>query len=425
MLKINIIMSLLVATLLTSCSKPSGSPASSAAKTDAKGDVIELDSSPLSVSIHNTGTTPEASTLEIVARKREFNVRPVAIRNTSLVPQDVVVSHTLTNVEVENDCPVAPAQLAPRDTCAYYIYLNRGVSVPAGFDQAIGSITVNGAVIAVSAKLTGPTDLVEATSEISLSKTSVNFGSLNDEQQKKDSITVKNKGLNPLPLVYADLQNIGGGFSATSSCPTSGQNLASRRACVITFTADGEAAGAGDHDIDVEVAGKTVALQAAVTAAPVLTSNPNLTWLNSPLSSEFDMDSSNSSYTFNIKNDSLASQSLMSKDFDFGALSLWPDAFTLENGCSPAVASRKPCSLKVVFDPERFHFGVEFEKDAFIKDEEITVKLTGNSPCNPDHPTPRPDAAYGKKLNANKSACVNNLGVFDDPDSVFGHAVFQ
>lgn len=74
------------------------------------------------------------------------------------------------------------------------------------------------------------------------------------------------------------------------------------------------------------------------------------------------------------------------------------------------------------FDPERYHFGVIFSKTVSFNDEDMELSFEGSSPCSdPGHAMYQP----GTKLSPDKKSCVPNLGVFDSPDSVYGHAVYQ
>jgi hypothetical protein len=413
---------LFTSVFIVSCGGPSGGGSQSAgnpAKEQPSG-IVQY--SPMFADISDSGISIEgSSSLNLMATRRQFAAQPIIIKNNSMTAKPISILNTLdVAIEIDTRCPVT---LEPRRVCVVTLYYNRQYDQQISATSSKGSFSITSGALSsnifVAAGVDGDTVEEEISDKLSVSKISISFSSIKGDK-KRDFIVIRNTSKFSLPSNYIDNLLIPtSGFSVINNCPT---NIQSRRICVLVVQHDSELSDSGLHSVAISIAEKTISLSATVDPAPLLTSNPNISWNLTPPSSA--IWTFPSSFNFTLQSN-LDGQSLMTSDFSFGQSNQWPAAFAWSNSCPSVLDRVRICNLSISYDPEMFHFGVEFSKTAMIKDQEVSFELTGNSPCNPSHPNPRSDAALGKKLNSNKSACVDNLGVFDSPDSVYGHAVFQ
>lgn len=360
--------------------------------------------------------------------RNQYAAQPIVIKNNTSEDKPISVSFATLDSRVDKDGS-CPSILKARRSCSIVLYFNRNHQQPIMTETSMGVVSLaSGSVlgsVSVGAEVTGESAVEESETSLLINRTSVTVGPYVQSNSSTQVIVVKNSSAYDQTLIV-DLgsQITGTGFSIENLCPAI---ILPRRVCVLVVTHTGASAVVGLNSADIEVAGKIVTLSAQVEADPVYSSNPNLTWDSNPANSLTLGAGQTNTLTWMITNESAdnQAQSFLSKDFSFGVMTEYPAAFTTVNSCPTLMLIDRKCEVSLSFDPERFHYGIVFTKTANIKDEEVVIELTGDSPCNPDHSAKKSDAAYGTKLNAAKTACVPNLGVFDSPDSVFGHAVFQ
>lgn len=360
-----------------------------------------------------------------------FAFQPILIKNNKKVSLAVSVDSlalaALNGVEIENNCP---AVLPRKQYCYVSIFLNRNKQIAESETLVSTDLVLNldGADfnIPVQGQTTAAIDLDVITQEkIELSRVSVDYGTVHEGDSKTEIIIIKNNSTKQELPINKDLSALTMASETFSSCPVEGF-LKRRGACFIALKLS-ESLAIDNYSESISIAGKSVDLSAVIDEQPVYTSNLEVTY-DKAVDNTYNFDNLASNFVITISNDTFENQQLY---YDFSpVLTLdglsgldYPSAVSIDDGCNNKSVLRKTsCYIKMSFDPERYHFGVTYSKTISFNDEDMVLNFEGTSPCSdPESNLYQP----GTKLSADKKSCVPNLGVFDSPDSVYGHAVYQ
>lgn len=420
--------------ILSACSKQGGSgqPQQPAANnqggsSDAPARVVIM-KAPLKAEIGDAGFVLDESSISLETPRRRYVSRVIMIRNTTITEKAISVDLSGVNeaISAETGCGTV---LGPRRSCAIYLSFNRdnehetGVSIPSSNIQiSSGGFSSS---VAVTAAVIGDDAESEAEAEIQINKNAISFTSQHFVgKTESDMIIIKNADVESQKITV-DTSALANGWSIQNHCPA---QLLGRRVCAIEVMHS--SASAGSFNSTLTVVGQPIALGAQVSNMPSYDSNPNFQKNTIPSSVTIQEGSAVKSFTMKFTNpngvvDPLAGNLIYSKDINYGDISLLPEAFKSSNSCPTSLLRNRNCETSFSFDPDMFHFGITTSHNIFLGGDQVALTLKGNSPCNPDHPNARSDAEYGYKLNASKTECVPNVGVYDGADSYYGHAVFE
>lgn len=333
-------------------------------------------------------------------------VSVLLIKNNSTSPINVTYIESFGSLGGDiSSLSNCPAILLQKRTC-FITYTLTAPSVTADSSFTDGSITFNGQSLDIDADILDvktSTDIINE--DLTLSDTSVDLGNIQFGSSFLKAVLVKNNYLGKIDNFTINTDSKGD-FDITHNCPSI---LEARRVCVIYISYDASAATipeskTGSININSQ---KTIDFSAEIIEIP----------------STLDYISLNSTFVFDsfdienyqeilVSNDSVKyNQTLLT---DFGVAGFLPSAVSIDNNCPSELLPNSNCLIKFIFDASRFHNGVSFTKDVTVHGQTFTIEGTGTSPC-----------PAGQKLNTNKSGCIDNLGIFDDADSLYGHAVYQ
>lgn len=429
MKKINFLSTLtLLSIFLVSCGGPQESSKNSVANVEKESmnyEEIVLDFS--NDVLNNVPVVP----LVVETEPERFAYQPIVIKNEKREAVSVVVDSAsldaLNGVEVENSCA---ALLERKKLCYISLFVNRneqmGGSVVLASTDLIVNINGTPYNIPVQAQTSASVDLdALAETQIDISSVLLDFSTVIEGKSSSKVVILRNNSRsNSLPI-NKDISALTMANEVFSSCPVSGE-LERKSACFIYYELKNTLAVDNYSEV-ISIAGRDITLSAVVDPQPVYTSNNNVIY-EKAVSNAYQFDSLENQFQINITNDSRYNDEILYYDFfpeltSTGLTGLdYPSAFSIDDNCENSVSRVTTCRIKMSFDPERFHFGVSYSKTISFNDEVMTLDFEGSSPCSdPADPLYQP----GTKLSEDKSSCVPNLGVFDSPDSVYGHAVYQ
>jgi hypothetical protein len=351
--------------------------------------------------------------LIVESNPERFAFQPILIRNNNRNPMNISMSFAsldgLNGVEIENNCPPV---LSRKQYCYVSIFVNRNESMAESTTLSQENLTMNldgqDFNLPVQGQTTVATDLdALSQTDIELSSTLLDYSTVYEGDDKTKLIILKNNSNRRELPINKDISALTIADESFSTCPVEGV-LKRRSACFISFTLKSSLA-TNNYSETISLAGKDVTLSAVVDPQPVYSSNLDVSYLK------------NASYTFNdlanefvitVTNDTRENQSLYYDFFPIlssqGLSGLdYPSAFSLDDGClNKEVVRETSCYLQMSFDPERFHFGVSFEKTISFNDEAMTLSFEGTSPCSdPGSSMYQP----GTKLSQDKKSCIPNL----------------
>ena len=368
--------------------------------------------------------------ISIQTEPEKFAFQPVLIKNDNRIDSlaisvDSSSLDSQNGVEVVNNCP---ASLARKQFCYIGIYVNRNEAMAASTVLSAANLVLNldsiDYTISVQAETTSAIDLDSlAETEITVSSNSLDYGNVYENVSKTMLLILKNNSTKRDLPINKDISTLTIADESVSTCAAS---LPRKSACFIAYTLK-DTLAVNTYSEMITIAGENISLSAVIDSQPIQTSNSVVTYNKDP-ANNYQFNSLASSFVISITNDTGDNEPLF---YDFypnltseGVSGIdYPSAFTLRDGCTnKQVLRATTCFLQMEFDPERYHFGVTFSKTISFNDEDMDLSFEGSSPCsNPADPLYQ----AGTKLSQDKQSCIPNLGVFDSPDSVYGHAVYQ
>lgn len=427
---------LLLPLLLAACTKsaPDGlnSNPISMPKGNAIGPAQLMDMEALIVSVSPSGVNlSESQNIVLSSTRRQYASKSIAVANRTAGDLPVTLDFSSLNPAIiqENNCN---APLRYKRVCMITLYFNQDGSHDVGESLPESTFTITGGsnqqVISVSGTVVGATEESEVGAAMTFSKASITF---NDEHFQgithSEILVVRNNATYSLP-VNVDTGVLPSGWSVDNSCPVAPELLKSKRVCALFISHTANSVGTHNHAISV--AQSLIPIQAVVQALPEFETNPNFEYTNLPAGPTLTMAvGSPLSYSIELFNildgNKYAGNFVYNKDMSLGGPETIPSALTSVSNCGTSLKATHFCFFTFNFDPSRFPYQVSLDKTIYLGGQEYAMTLEGDSPCDPNHPQARADAQAGYKLNVTKTACIPHIGVFDSPDSYFGHAVFE
>lgn len=392
----------------------------------------------IKLTMDDGGQSLSVPQLAMSVKEGESAIQPLFIRNANgnggnALPLSFDMSNLAgqTGLTIDtSDCD-GKSPLAPKKYCYVRFQVDlTSEDLAADYDSGNISFSISGVAYSISIAHTAIRDnSVIAGESLVVKNESLDFGNVVEGNASHSlySVLKNDSRTESIELSQTGLQSelqaspAAASFDITSSCPNV---LKPKRACLIVVSMK-DSLLVGPVSDSLSVVGGSISLSGNVIADlsaedyAVVSGTEDLGNFDGVLNQKVVVSNSSAEYSTS------APTKLLDKAGDYPDSSLtyselvelvFGEALIITDTCGEVTVLQpnQKCSINFDYDPQRVPYGVVRTHTVEINGTNHDIVLEGQSPCD-----------AGQKLNADKSECIDNLGVFDSGDSLFGYAKFQ